>query len=503
VTGVFAARCGVCYGAPLVSSGPKQPTPATTVTGFDLLPGGAKAFERILRRIDEARHSIHLRAFDWRDDETGQIVGGALLRAADRGVQVTILKDRVGMHYEYLEDSKQSFFHKEIALRARLQTWFLMAVYWRWGSLRQKASPVAAALLSHPNVSVSADRKRFDHAKLYIFDGETVILGGMGIGDDFRYQNVDFMVEVSGPEAAGRLADRYEGRAPFDPRRRFDYLLHSFRSNGLESPSLAEQRLALIAGARRRITMAMAYLGDRACTDALADAVNRGVTLTLLTSARANVTGDLNLQTCNQLFARTRNAGHLRVVLHPRMVHGKAIVIDGAVTDIGSANFTPLSHGGYEEVNLYSRDPELARSVEEAIERDIQEGQLARPPVAYRRIYAVVERAISAYQARRRPPSARQGLPLLAGVPGVLEQGAQGLDPARQRGGDGEAEAGHAGRAREGNGEKPYLHPEAGRPGKVGDAHVRHEVVERAPRGIARQKDDDRDRRRVSGPERR
>ena len=50
-----------------------------------------------------------------------------------------------------------------------------------------------------------------------MFDDETVILGGMGIGDDFRHHNVDFMVEISGGQAAARLADRYEGRAAFDP----------------------------------------------------------------------------------------------------------------------------------------------------------------------------------------------------------------------------------------------------------------------------------------------
>ena len=65
-----------------------------------------------------------------------------------------------------------------------------------------------------------------------MFDDETVILGGMGIGDDFRHHNVDFMVEISGGQAAARLADRYEGRAPFDPERTFDYLLHSFKASG-------------------------------------------------------------------------------------------------------------------------------------------------------------------------------------------------------------------------------------------------------------------------------
>jgi cardiolipin synthase len=282
-----------------------------------------------------------------------------------------------------------------------------MAAYGRWGSLRQRPSAHADALLRHPNITVRRDDKRFDHSKLWVFDDELVILGGMGIGDDSRWANVDFMVELAGREAAARLADRYEGRAAFDPERRFDYLLHSFTADIQADDTLREQRLRLIASARKRLTIEMAYLGDRACALALVDAVNRGVAVTLLTSARANVLGDLNLRTCHDILGRTRNAENLRVFLHPRMVHGKAIVVDGQRVDIGSANFTRLSHGGYEEVNLYCQDPAFARSVEAAIEAEILISQPARHPVPHSPVNALVERAISAYQAARKKHTAR------------------------------------------------------------------------------------------------
>jgi len=249
-------------------------------------------------------------------------------------------------------------------------------------------------------VTIARDAKRFDHAKLYVFDDETVILGGMGIGDDFRHHNVDFMVELSGGQAAERLADRYEGRALFDRNRPYDYLLHSFRGSARSGGSLAEDRLGLIASARERLTIAMAYLGDPVCTDALVAAVQRGVHVTLLTAARANIIGDLNLWTCAQLLQRTRSADNLRIVLHPRMVHGKAIVGDGAWVDIGSTNFTPPSHGGYEEVDLYCRDAGFAQKVEQAIERDIQDGTRASLPIRYRSLYVVVERLLSTVHGR-------------------------------------------------------------------------------------------------------
>jgi cardiolipin synthase len=372
---------------------------------FDLMAGGEAAFARILKRIEHAERSILVRCFEWRDDDTGQMVAEALLRAADRGVEIKILKDRVGMAYEHLEGTKQSFFHKRIGLIPRLQTWSLMTVYGRWGSLRQKPSPLADALLNHQMVSVSHHQKRFDHAKLYVFDDEIVILGGMGIGDDFRHHNVDFMVEISGGGAAARLADRYEGRAAFDPERAFDYLLHSFKGSAPKKGqrvALAKQRLALISSAQKRLTIEMAYFGDRACTAALIDAVKRGVHVTVLTAARANIIGDLNLWTCAQLLRRTGSPENLRIVLHPRMVHGKAIVGDGAWVDIGSTNFTSPSHGGYEEVDLFCRDAAFAKRVEDAIEHDMRDGKPAKLPIRYRRPYVVVERMLESFHGRKK-----------------------------------------------------------------------------------------------------
>lgn len=380
------------------------PRPEPRTPTFDLLPGGRVAFERILRRIDGARRRIFIRCFEWRDDETGNMVARHLLRAADRGVAVTVLKDRLGMHYEYLEATKQSFFHKKIHPVVRMQTWFLMAAYRQWGSLRQAANPLADALLSHENVRVICER-RFDHSKLYIFDDDTMILGGMGIGDDFRFRNVDFMVEVCDAEVVARYCDRQAGRATFDPGRPFDFMLHSFAAEDpTAGESLAHQRLRFIASARHRLTVEMAYMGDRRFTAALLDAVRRGVSVTLLTAERASVIADLNRHICNQLLRRAGTAGNLRVVLHPRMVHGKAIVVDGERVDIGSANFTPLSHGAYEEVDLYCADVDLARAVERAIERDIEDGREVRFPIPYRRPYMLMERALSAYQARKRRP---------------------------------------------------------------------------------------------------
>jgi phosphatidylserine/phosphatidylglycerophosphate/cardiolipin synthase-like enzyme len=228
----------------------------------------------------------------------------------------------------------------------------------------------------------------------------------MGIGNDYRHVNIDFMVEIAGGDAALRLAERSAGRAPFDETRTFDYLLPSFQEEARLGTSLADERLALIAGARERLTIAMAYLGDPAATDALAAAVRRGVSLTLLTAARADVGGDLNLLTCAQLLRRTGSAENLRILHHPKMVHGKVIVGDGAWVDIGSTNFTRLSHEGYEELNVFVRDAAFARTVEASIEREAIAARRAQLPLDYRLWRAGFEALVTAFQTGR--PHARR-----------------------------------------------------------------------------------------------
>lgn len=371
----------------------------TSSSELRLLRNGEQAFARILERIGAARSSVRMRCFDWHDDEAGRMFGRALLAAAERGVQVTIEKDRVGANYEYLDGSQQSFLHKEMDLLGRLQTMFLMVVYDRIGSLKQHPNALAEALVRHPNVHLVGDERRFDHSKVFVIDDEVLFIGGMGISDEFHRSILDFMVEIESREAVQRFLELEAGRARFDAGRDLDFLV---RPAWLRNCPVLDARLQLIASARERLTIEMAYFGEPRCTDALVAAVNRGVQLSILTSRRANIIGDLNLGTCDEILRRTRAPAHLRVVLHPRMVHGKAMVVDGQVVQLGSSNFTRISHATYAEVDLVARDAALATAVEQAIFAEMAAGEPQAARIPYRLPYFYVEKAILSYQSRPR-----------------------------------------------------------------------------------------------------
>ncbi|HEX4420011.1 MAG TPA: phosphatidylserine/phosphatidylglycerophosphate/cardiolipin synthase family protein [Kofleriaceae bacterium] len=383
------------------------PTPLRTASSpsddaaVRVLGSGDVAFQQIVEKVRTAERSVEIRAFLWRDDEAGNMLGDAVLAAANRGAMVTIHKDKIAAVYEYTGGNKQSFFHKRVDPIRGFQAWFLGAVYRAPGSFKQRPSSLAQEILAHPNIRVEHQRKRFDHSKLYIIDDKTLVLGSMGIGDNHRHDWIDLMVEVEGVEHIERLRERMAGLDEFDPSRGIDFLVHSREAHRKNSCPMISHRLALIDAAEQSLTVEMAYLSDRRFTAALARAVQRGVEVQMVTADHADVLANINRATCDALMRLTGAPANLTITLVPRMVHSKVVVIDHRFVDIGSANFTPLSHGVYDEINLFADSAPFARSVEVEIARHCEDSRVAESRLSYRKMFSGLERAIMAYQSRR------------------------------------------------------------------------------------------------------
>jgi cardiolipin synthase A/B len=367
-----------------------------------VLGSGDRAFQAIVERVRAAERSVEIRAFLWRDDEAGNQLGEAVLEAADRGALVTIHKDKIAAVYEYVGGNKQSFFHKRVDAIRGFQAWFLGAVYRVGpGSFKQRPNAIAERILAHPNIRVEHRRKRFDHSKVYIVDDRYLMLGSMGIGDNHRHDWIDVMVEAEGTVHVERLRERMAGHDEFDPSRGLDFLVHSREAHRKKSCPMISHRLALIDAAERSITVEMAYFTDRRFTAALARAVQRGVHVRIVTADQADVLANINRASCDMLMRLTGAPDNLEIVLVPRMVHSKVVVIDHRFSDVGSANFTSLSHGVYDEINMYADSEPFACALEAEIESHCEGGHLAEQRLRYRRMYSGLERAIIAYQSRR------------------------------------------------------------------------------------------------------
>ena len=159
-----------------------------------------------------------------------------------------------------------------------------------------------------------------------------------------QYQ--DYMVCIEDADAVREFYARMEEGIPspegsfvantkFTPTRRFE---------------MEEHYLSLIQEAEKELTLTMAYFTPRKpFVEALLAAEARGVRITLLMPAVANLQDDVNHLTMQRLLARSR--GGIRLLLSPKMVHTKLIANEKRIS-FGSCNVTKKAFYQLDELNL-------------------------------------------------------------------------------------------------------------------------------------------------------
>ena len=353
-----------------------------------LLVNGARAFPEIIRCIEEAKTSLEINMFIWRDDRIGNRMAQAVLAAADRGVQVYISVDRYGVVLEKCEECKRSFFHKEQTLTEKMKSRLLEIFYpenTQPGAVRDEATPLYQRIMAHPNIRVSADVFKADHSKFYIIDERILFLGGVNIEDKENGQDLsgriygDYMARLEGPEyvrafreklATGRnvLDDVFFGLNLKEPVRRFE---------------MEELYLDLINGAKETLHITMAYFSPlEHFVEAILAAHRRGVKVTILIPQRANFQNDSNRRTICRLLKESQ--GGIRVWLSPKMLHTKLVMNEKTIS-FGSTNITKKAFNQLNELNLFvpNDDSDFAKAMRESIAADIR---IAQPVTSHREV---------------------------------------------------------------------------------------------------------------------
>ena len=323
---------------------------------FTLLVDGKEAFPEILRCIAEAKKSIYINMFIWRDDEIGNAVAQAVLDAAERGVQVEISADRYGVVLEKSEECKKSFFHKHQTLAEKIKTAALELLYPMEGAPRQAKDEETAlyrAIMTHPNIRVSCDEFKADHSKFYIIDGEILILGGINIEDKENGADMqgrvyqDYMAVLKGAQ----YVDAFRAKTAQFAEENCGY---SFGIN-CKKPrryfEMEQRYLDLIDEAEEELVITMAYFSPLPrFIQAIIDAHRRGVKVTILVPERANYQNDTNRKTVRRLLRETNNG--ITVYFSPKMVHTKLVANEKTVS-FGSTNITKKAFAQLTELNLF------------------------------------------------------------------------------------------------------------------------------------------------------
>lgn len=138
-------------------------------SGFRIIPVGADGFLMRMQMINAAERTLDLQYFIFRGDETGKLLTGAVLRAADRGVRVRVLIDD-GETVEGDEQIAMLEAHRSVEIRIfnpfayRGHTQVFRAVEF---------------FLNAPRLDYRM------HNKLLVVDNSIALIGGRNIGDEY------------------------------------------------------------------------------------------------------------------------------------------------------------------------------------------------------------------------------------------------------------------------------------------------------------------------------
>ena len=348
-----------------------------------LLVNGETAFPEIIRCIEQAKFSIEINMFIWRDDKIGNRIADAILSAADRGVKVYLSVDRYGVLLEKCEECQKSFFHKTQFLSEKVKISVLKLMYpqnSRRGYIKDNHTAIYTRVIEHPNIVVSADEFKADHSKYYIIDNEIIFLGGINIEDKENGCDIngkiygDYMVKLCGKKYIE--AFRYKMNTG---KNILDGL--SFGINIKKPTRIFEMEqlyLDLISSAKTELHITMAYFSPlKNFVDAIVAAHERGVHISVLIPEKANFQNNSNRLTVRKLLKATN--GQIEVYLSPKMLHTKLVANDTYIS-LGSTNITKKAFAQLNELNLFVRKTgsELEQTLAASISDDIKEAQRVR-----------------------------------------------------------------------------------------------------------------------------
>ncbi len=307
---------------------------------------GRESFDRLEKLIRLARHSIFIQMFIWKDDSTGRRIASLLTEAADRGVRVTITKEAVGDFFEFRGD-------------------FL--------GTKDSLSPLWKRFWNHPRIQVTHGTHN-DHAKVYVFDDDILVLTGMNVADEYRFRLHDYMVELHGSS----FVKQYLTRTPDPADAKKDVQLVM---NTEHVKMMREAMEGLLREAKEFVVVEFSYISDPHITDMLIDLSNKGVRVTVIIPSYVDFHHHANMAAVGRIIAEGDSA-NVRAFIYKDMFHGKVLLVDQNAACIGSANLMKSSLDEMGEVNVVIRGKHRALwKIREALRHDVLVSKaLSSPP---------------------------------------------------------------------------------------------------------------------------
>jgi len=364
-----------------------------------LLVEGQAAFDYIFEKIEHAEKSIDINMFIWRNDRIGNKLAEVLLKAADRGVKINIVKDKLGAIFEHAEETRQSFFNQKIGLRGRVKAKCIDIFYPMKGKScpKHEKNELLEHLSTHDNVKLDVQRYIADHSKYYIIDDYILIIGGINVEDKELYTDAegkryhDYMIGFEDEQVVKLFKNRLFGEMPFDSSRDIEFIFNRYKNHQLDK-AVKAGLLNYFDKAEKHMDILMAYIGDDTMTDKIVEIANKGTQVSLMLPARPNLQQDWNMKIACEILKRTDNK--VKVYLNPKMVHAKLISIDHKYLTFGSTNLNKQAMNNLGELNVcLLMNSDISEMLKIVIDKEKASSRLIEnyEELKYNRVKAFVE----------------------------------------------------------------------------------------------------------------
>lgn len=322
------------------------------------LLNGDQAYPEMLAAIEGAERSVGLATYIFDQDTAGRRFLAALARAVERGVEVRVLVDAVGLRYSWPPMDRE---------------------------LRRAGVPVARFLPTRLPWKIPYANLR-NHRKILIVDGRVAFTGGMNLrhghllGERPRHPVQDLHFRVEGPAVAElqelfvhdwqfTTREALGGEGWFPPLAERGPVVARVIADGPDEDfdRLRWTLLGALAVASRSVTVVTPYfLPDQALITALGVAALRGVEVDILLPEQNNLR--LVQWAAQAQLWQVLERGCRVHLTPPPFDHSKLLLVDEGWALVGSANWDPRSLRLNFEVGVECYDAALGRRLAGIVE---------------------------------------------------------------------------------------------------------------------------------------
>lgn len=343
-----------------------------------LLTNGQQKFDDLFKAIDQAKSSIHLEYFNFRNDSIASLLFQHLESKAKEGVEVRALFDAFGNS----SNSRPLKRHHLDSIRAK-------------GIEIYKFDPITFPWINHVFTR--------DHRKIVVIDGRIAYIGGMNVADYYikgtpqvgswhdmhcridggavnELQAIFLRIwnKVSGQNIQGAKyyrsiydnGDYSQGLKADTTRTKGRKMVGIInREPRTSSEIIRTFYISAINAAQDSIKLINPYLTlNHSIRKALRKAVSRGVKVEILISTRSDIplTPDCGFYNAHQLMKQ----GCKVWMYTPGFHHTKIILVDGKCCTVGSANLNARSLSWDMEANAVIMDSCTTKELDDLFEQN-------------------------------------------------------------------------------------------------------------------------------------